>query len=611
MTADVLAGTALLLVAVWLLGSSLLPDGGAEARLAAGACAVVAVAWLFMLQAPLGVGLLGHRWLLVGLSATLPAAAYAWRRPPIRARHVDWATVALVGAGTAIVVAPALRLPIVRLAPSYYDTEWHRGWIDQLAGGAPAPGGFYANQPNDYPWLFHSLGALLIQVLPGGMSACFAVIQIFGVAAGGFGMWLLTRHLGAGPAAARWSVLLFCFAGGVGWIWQHKPAGEIAFHHGFSPYRGDFALSVTVVPGLAGVPPLMPRELSLLLTPVALWLLLRALDQPRSTRLVVAGAAAGWLYLIGPISGILLAGWGIVLAVRERCVRIWIAVAAAFAASAVWLGPLAVDYLRYGGLVKAVNHPPPSPTFSQVLVAFGLLAVLGPAGVALLARGRTQLDRGRITVLLALPLLLCGIAAIVPSGSSVLATPALLSVLRYLPYLALALAIPAGCAADAAVRLAGRVAPPAAVLVGAGLALAATASTALALVWVDRNPSSSYLACSPRPALGPADEFAIVTRPSRLDWVSLALFSDTGASAYYVSDRHVKVRFRTWLSTTTPQSVRKRALIAYKRGQGPLPAGIDWLFAERGYPVHGAGLIPSGRCSFHGTAYRVFRVTRR
>ena len=146
---------------------------------------------------------------------------------------------------------------------------------------------------------------------------------------------------------------------------------------------------------------------------------------------------------------------------------------------------------------------------------------------------------------------------------------------------------------------------------GAGLALAATASTALALVWVDRNPSSSYLACSPRPALGPADEFAIVTRPSRLDWVSLALFSDTGASAYYVSDRHVKVRFRTWLSTTTPQSVRKRALIAYKRGQGPLPAGIDWLFAERGYPVHGAGLIPSGRCSFHGTAYRVFRVTRR
>jgi hypothetical protein len=611
--ADALAGSLLLLATLWVAGSCLLPGEAAAERLAAGTFAVVGLAALVMLQGPLGADLLGQPLLVAGLALALLAALYGWRRPSLRPPRPDWITCGLVVACTAVVSIPSFRLPVDRLAPSHLDMEWHRGWIQQLLGGLPAPGGIYPHEPNGYPWLYHALVAGLTQALPGGTTVAFAIVQLFGVTAGSLGTWLCARRLGGSRHAARWSLVLFSAGAGVGWIWQHSPAGQIALHYDFGShhdlgqYHGDLVLSNTLVPALGNISPLIPRELALCLTPVALWLVLRALDRPAPGRMIGAGFATGCVFMIGPVSAIFLAAWALLLALFERCREIWMAAVAAILTAAIWVLPLFINDRRYHGLVQITVRPSANPTTSQALVGLGVLSLLGLAGLALVAMGRTRLDRRRIAVLVGVPLVLILGAAIFASGSAVLGTPAILRWLRYLPYLVLALVIPGGCAAEQLVLRARAVARPLAAAAAIALVLVTTASTALAVAYVGGTPSPLVLRCTRPLQLTPDDRFAVIGRALPGDSVAEAVFAATGASALWVSDDHVKVRFRTWLETIPSQRARKALIRAYVQG-GPPPPGVQWLFIPGGLDVDRSSLTKTGRCVYGGEPYGVFRV---
>ena len=98
---------------------------------------------------------------------------------------------------------PAWRSPVGSHPVSHQDMQWHEGWVRQLLGGAHAPGGVYAGEPNSYPWLYHSLTAWIAQALPGGVDEALVTVDVLGLVTIAVGMWLLVRELGGrAPAAA-------------------------------------------------------------------------------------------------------------------------------------------------------------------------------------------------------------------------------------------------------------------------------------------------------------------------------------------------------------------------------------------------------------------------
>jgi hypothetical protein len=167
--------------------------------------------------------------------------------------------------------------------------------------------------------------------------------------------------------------------------------------------------------------------------------------------------------------------------------------------------------------------------------------------------------------------------------------PALVRWLRYLPYLALSLCLPAGLAADAAVcaagRRLGRAGRP---LVAATLVVLAAGSMVLAVASVWRDPFHDQLACSSLP-IDANSEVVVLAREPSADYLSMKLFARTGASFYFVRRRVAKVRFRTWLDEHVPDLEQRRRLVREALAGGNLPPGVDVVVAPRGLIGASAG----------------------
>ncbi len=265
---------ALLLAAMWVAGTAIARAAPPGQRLAAGLLAVLGVAWLAMVQ-PLA-GVLGDR---------PPAGrrAAAARRPG-RARVVAaprscaapastrcrWRSAPLAGLVT---VLPELVEPVANYGG---DMLWHEGWIRQLADAQAEPTGVYAGVPNGYPWLFHSLGAWIFELLPGGMGTTLLTLELTMVLALGLGVWLLARELGIGRGGSTWSMLLALAGGGFGWLETLTPEPVVGVHpETIDRYHGDFLLAPASIPSLSSIPPPLPRDWALALIPLALWLVVR------------------------------------------------------------------------------------------------------------------------------------------------------------------------------------------------------------------------------------------------------------------------------------------------------------------------------------------------
>jgi hypothetical protein len=563
---------------MWVVGSALARGRPAAERVANGALAACALAWTAMACGAFGVGVLGSTAITAGVALVAAGAALA-RRPPLSSPRPVLAPLLVGGAAGVLLAAPGLLRPLDALRPSRNDMVWHMGWVHQLSAGFSSPGGVYAGEPNSYPWLFHSLVAWIAAALPGGAGDAFQVLELFGLVCAGVGMWLLARELGACDPEATWSVGLFLTAAAFGLANRadfqfEMPALELG------PFHGDPVPALT--PALAYLPPMIPRDLGLALAPIALWLAMCATRGPDRTWWR-AGFAGGLVFLAAPPAGIFCALWVVTIAIVERRWAIWRAALAWVAATSVWLVPLAIAYHRYHGFVPIAQLRLTEPNATQSLVAVGIALPLGLVGLVLLARSRPQMAT-RAIVLVAIPAIAVLLGASISQLSTLVAhgvpTP-LVRWLRYLPFLVLALCIPAGVAANALVAVLARRARPVAIATAVLVIVLAVGSTALASATVWREPAHSGLVCSPLP-IDARTRLAVLGRESLANYLGLTLFGRSGASLYVMGTRPAKVRFRTWLHDHVPDAARRRSELAAALHGGPLPAGIDMVFAREG-----------------------------
>ena len=167
---------------------------------------------------------------------------------------------------------------------------------------------------------------------------------------------------------------------------------------------------------------------------------------------------------------------------------------------------------------------------------------------------------------------------------------------RYIPFLVLALCVPAGVGADALVMAAGRRRPAAALAAAALLVCLALGSTVLASASIWRDPVSPLLDCGSLP-IDADTRVAVVAPEPAADMLSMRLFARSGARFYYLRTASANVRFRSWLHDQIPDlAARRRAVAAALRGGTP-PASVDVVLAQPGVIAAGTGTLVAS-CSF-------------
>ncbi len=610
MSASAVLAALVLCAWIWVVGGALAPGWSGAERAAAGVMGACTLGWVAMAAGAAGIGLLGSTAVTAGIGLIVAAAAVARTRPSVRLdRRILVPLVVAIGAG-AMLTAPGLHLSQLDIRASHGDMIWHAGWIDQLRGGFAAPGGFYAGEPNGYPWLYHAIVAWLAAALPGTVIDSLQVAQVFGIATGALGVWLLARVMGARRPASTWAVAVFLTAGSFGWA-PNVRAGY-AFQMpalGLGPFHGDPVPAMT--PALAFLSPMVPRDLGLALSPLLLWAAVAAAHAERRRAWWGIGFLGGIVFLVAPSAGIFCGIWAAGIAIGHRARGAWRAPAAGLLTASVWLVPLALAYRRYDGFVPVTEIPQVEPSAAQVLIALGVCPPLAAAGLALLARRRSPATVDA-AVMIAVPAVAVLLAATVGQAEAFIRhggpTP-LVRWLRYLPFLVLALCVPAGVAAEAAVAAVARRGRLAA-LVGAGLvAIVVGGSTALASASLWRSPYPSTLRCDRLP-IDAHTRVAVIARPSLAGPMASAIFARTGATFSYISTDRLRVRFRSWLAIRSPgQDVRDEWLRRALRG-GPAPPGADVLVLERSNHVPRRG-EPLGRCRMHGRAWDIVSAPAR
>ena len=565
---------------VWVVGSAIAPARPPVERVAFGIIGACALAWAAMGAGAVGVGLFGNALAPAAIALIVAVGGVAWRRPSLSVGRPSLVPIAVGVAAAALVSAPGLRLSLDELRPSRGDMAWHTGWADQLLAGFSSPGGVYAGVPNSYPWLYHALVAWIAAALPGGLDDAISVLQAFSLVAAGVGMWLLARALAARPAAATWSIGFFVAGGAFSWL-PHSHL-DLKFQMSvlqLGPFDGTPVPAMN--PGLAFLAPVVPRDLGLALSPLVLWAALDAVEG-RGAGWWLVGFLGGMVFLVAPPAGIFCALWVAAIAAINRRAACWRAFVAAAATTAVWLVPLALAYRRYHGFVPTTMIRLVEPSAGEVIAAVGLALPLGAAGLALIVRRRGPRAKEAVALVVIPVLAVLAAATAAHTGSLLqdgIPVP-LVRWLRYLPFVVLALCVPAGIAADALVGAVRRRLRPAALVTAAVIAAAAVGSTVLASASEWRDPASTAPVCSTFPA--DARTLVAVAGPEPFaDRIARSIFSATGASVYYMGAGPARVRFRDWAALQKPSlPARRRALHRLAHG-GPVPPGVDLLVLYR------------------------------
>jgi len=276
------------------------------------------------------------------------------------------------------------------------DPPWHLGWAEQLLGGEPVPVGPAPELArNAYPWGWHALLATLVRLVPGSTPlVAHETLHVVVVAAVPLAVACLARRIdrSAGAPAAAVAGLV----GGLGWLLAEHPALVTSP----SEAIGGADLVVTSPNALYSLlPPALPRELALVLVALAGVLAVTALRSPGRGTAALCGAVMGAVGLLSVPLLLTSAVWAALTAVvagPKRSAGVYVAMGGAAAVVfALWAGPVAADYLRFGGFVDVSVLGMEWP-LTTALASWGLLLPLAATGVVLAARrARVRDDGGR------------------------------------------------------------------------------------------------------------------------------------------------------------------------------------------------------------------------
>jgi len=604
MSVDAALAALILAAWIWVVGGALAPGWSGAERIAAGIVAVCALGWFAMTMGAFGVGLLGSTLVTAGIGLLVAVAAIVRARPTLRiGKPVVAPLVVAIGAGI-LLTGPAFHLSPLESRASHGDMIWHLGWVDQLRVGLSAPGGLYAGEPNGYPWLYHAIVAWIAAALPGTVPDAVEVVQVLGIATAAVGVWLIARATGAQRSASTWAVGIFLTAGAFGWVPDLR--AEFAFHMPaleLGPFHGDPVPAMT--PAMAFLAPMVPRDLGLALSPILLWAAVTATQAERARAWWGVGFLGGMIFLVAPPAGVFCAFWVGGLAVAHRTWQVWRALVAGALTTSVWLMPLGLAYRQYHGFVPLTEIRQVEPSIPQALVALGICVPLGIAGLLVL-RHRRSPATADVAVLVAVPVIALLFGATLGQWDAFIEhggpTP-LVRWLRYLPFLVLALAVPAGVAADSLVSALVRRSRVAALAGAAALALVVAGSTPLAAASLWRSPYPTTFQCTRLP-IDATTRVAVIARQSLAGPLASAIFARTGATFSYISTERLRIRFRSWLAATPPSQDTRHGWVLGALGGGPAPPDADVLVLKRRRDLPRRGEL-LGRCRWYGTTWDI------
>jgi hypothetical protein len=394
--AQAVAQASALYLVGWLLGNRLLrfasragwsPDviGLPERALAGVVGAVAFCSVLMVAHIVTGGSVFGNAWVVPIASLVVVAGGL---RNPARPRRVSWVPVA----GAAVVLALLYLTPVVIAGSGVRtgDSPWHLGWSQQLLSGDPLPTGPAPEfGRNAYPWGLHAVIATFVRLVPGSDAlVAHEALHLFILGAIPLAAACLARLIDrrAGwPAAGAASLI-----GGWGWI----SAGAPAFALSPSLAHNGADLVVASPNSVYELfPPALPRELGLVLLAAGGVLIARAVSSTDRRPAIAAGIVVGLAGLVSVPMLLVALVWlccGLPALgprpARRRAARAGLAALVAFATVAVWLAPVVVLYIDFGGFVDitpelGVEWPLPSALWS-----WGLLLPLAALGLGLTVR---------------------------------------------------------------------------------------------------------------------------------------------------------------------------------------------------------------------------------
>lgn len=287
------------------------------------------------------------------------------------------------------------------------DAPWHLGWTHQVLGGDPLPTGpapVYAR--NAYPWGHHAVLATMSRLVPGSDPfVAHEALHLILIGAIPLAAACLARlvNLRAGLPAAATSALI----GGFGWIAAGSP--DFVASPREARYGADLvAASPNSVYQL--LPPALPRELGLVLLAIAALL---AVEMARRRDLWSAARAGVAIGIVGLVSVPMLVSavvWvAIVMLAMRRDLRgraVAVLGGAALATFALWVAPVAVDFLRYGGFVDVTERLGVEWAVPTSLAGWGLLLPLALGGLGVLLTQPPVVRRPLVAMVVAATLLL-------------------------------------------------------------------------------------------------------------------------------------------------------------------------------------------------------------
>jgi hypothetical protein len=264
------------------------------------------------------------------------------------------------------------------------DPPWHLGWTEQLLAGESVPTGPAPELArNAYPWGYHAILATTVRLVPGSDPLiAHEAMHVLLIAAIPLAAACLARTVNrrAGMAAAAAAGLV----GGFGWL----VAGSSEFVA--SPSEARFGADLVVASPNSVYelfPPALPREVALVALGAATVLLALAVRTGDRRLQVAAGGAMGMVGLVSVPMLLTAVVWIVtvclVAATSDRIRASATILGSAIGVFILWAGPLAGNYIRFGGFVDITPQLGVEWAFPTALASWGILLPLAAAGLIL------------------------------------------------------------------------------------------------------------------------------------------------------------------------------------------------------------------------------------
>lgn len=398
MTLAFLAGTLAQVIAAavlgWFLSGILLRratrDGEAHWELGLPERALLALAAYVLWCVALMVLHLVTGGAVFGTSLAVPVVAIlviVLGRHTERPRGVPWLPVI----GFVVVLSAVFLLPDLTGGPGIRtgDPPWHLGWTEQLLHGEAIPTGPAPELGrNAYPWGLHAVMATMTRTIPGSTPLesleALHVLLVFAIPLAAACLARRVRR-DAGWAAAA--------AGGLvgGWGWVLARGAAFVTSPSQARYGADLVVaSPNSVYELFA--PALPRELGLALLGAFGLVFAIACKSGDVRARVGAGTIAGVVGLVSVPMFVSALAWSAAgsLAARkgERLRTVATVATIGLAVFALWAGPVATAYVRYGGFVDITPQLGKEWPLVTSLGSWGLLLPFAVIGGVLTWRAR-------------------------------------------------------------------------------------------------------------------------------------------------------------------------------------------------------------------------------